>query len=274
MSGISPQVRAALNLVRRLPPADIKRNLQGIIELGIAHDPHLEDTLLQDVDQPLATMHDPVAGKDFLKCEFNRDFDSFRSPWTNQYFPAYAGILPSDELRRVEEQLNHVFDSYRDKYFEGGLSSAYCWDQEDGGFSCAVLLKKEGEQTKRRGLLDGRWESIHICDVREHGGRWFYKLTSTVMLSLATPVGDGGQVNLCGCLTRRKEQEMPVNEQNPHVVNLGTLIQNMENHLLTLADEIYFGKASQVISETRKSDIRLTSEGLAHGVHDGIAGSS
>lgn len=31
---------------------------------------------------------DTTEGKDFLKCEYNNYGDSFRSPWTNQYFPA------------------------------------------------------------------------------------------------------------------------------------------------------------------------------------------
>eukprot|EP00696_Hemimastix_kukwesjijk_P016845 gnl/Hemi2/5357_TR1850_c0_g1_i1.p1 gnl/Hemi2/5357_TR1850_c0_g1~~gnl/Hemi2/5357_TR1850_c0_g1_i1.p1 ORF type:complete len:287 (+),score=75.46 gnl/Hemi2/5357_TR1850_c0_g1_i1:90-950(+) len=267
------QLRSALNLARRLPPSDIRRNLLGLFEL--VEDEHVEEHLLQDVDQPLVIKRDPVAGRDYLCCDFNRDADSFRSPWTNTYSPPLAdGNVPSDELRKLEEVLNQVFDNYRDKYFEGGVSSVYCWDQEEG-FACCILMKKEGDQVKGRGLLSGCWESIHVIDAKEHAAsRCHYKLTTTVMLSLTTPVGETGNVNLSGCLTRRKEQEMVVNDQNPHVVNIGNLIQNMENTMRTAVDEIYFGKTTQVISETRKSDARIVSEHLAHGVMEGIGGAS
>jgi len=30
---------------------------------------------------------DTVEGKAFLKSEYNKDGDSYRSPWTNTYFP-------------------------------------------------------------------------------------------------------------------------------------------------------------------------------------------
>ena len=32
-------------------------------------------------------VEDTVEGKPFLKSEYNKDGDSYRSPWTNQYFP-------------------------------------------------------------------------------------------------------------------------------------------------------------------------------------------
>lgn len=37
---------------------------------------------------------------------------------------------------------NEAFDTYREMYFEGGLSSVYLWDLDDGGFAGVVLLKK------------------------------------------------------------------------------------------------------------------------------------
>lgn len=278
MAESSPQLKAALNLVRRLPPSDIKRNLQGIIELGAEFDPDLEETLLQDVDQPLVTARDPECGRDFLNCDFNRDMDSFRSPWTNKYIPPFPDgvspmLMPSDELRKMEEALNIIFDGYREKYFEGGVSSVYCWDQASG-FGIAVLFKKEGPQTMRRGMLEGRWESIHIVDVKEiNSGKWFYKLTSTVMLSLSTGLGqnDAGHVAFSGCLTRRKQQEKQIDAQRDaqreaHVVHLGSMVQEIENKLCNEVDLIYFGKAQQVISEVRKTEVGLVGEALAHGL--------
>jgi len=41
----------------------------------------------------------------------------------------------------LEQTANEAFDIYREVYFEGGLSSVYLWDLEEG-FAGVVLLKK------------------------------------------------------------------------------------------------------------------------------------
>jgi hypothetical protein len=65
-----------------------------------------------------------------------------RSPWSNQYFPAIDdGFLPSEKLRAMEMEANELFDSYRELYFEGGTSSVYLWDL-DNGFAGCFLIKK------------------------------------------------------------------------------------------------------------------------------------
>ena len=66
----------------------------------------------------------------------------YRSPWSNKYDPPLSdGAVPSANLRQLELQANEVFDIYRDLYFEGGVSSVYCWDL-DSGFAAVVLIKK------------------------------------------------------------------------------------------------------------------------------------
>jgi capping protein beta len=61
---------------------------------------------------------DEQEGKEFLKCEYNKDGDSYRSPWTNQYFPAIVvedgdeePIYPSNVLRNMEVAANEIFGS-------------------------------------------------------------------------------------------------------------------------------------------------------------------
>lgn len=49
---------------------------------------------------------------------------------------------PSAKLRKLEIAANDAFDTYRELYFEGGVSSAYFWDLEDGAFAGVVLIKK------------------------------------------------------------------------------------------------------------------------------------
>merc|ERR1719431_2305231 len=50
---------------------------------------------------------DKQVGKDYLLCDYNRDGDSYRSPWSNQYEPPLDdGAMPSERLRRLEIDAN------------------------------------------------------------------------------------------------------------------------------------------------------------------------
>ena len=68
---------------------------------------------------------------------------SNRSPWSNDYDPPLEdGTVPSIKLRKLEIAANEAFDTYREMYYEGGVSSVYLWDLDEGGFAGVVLLKK------------------------------------------------------------------------------------------------------------------------------------
>lgn len=71
----------ALDLMRRLPPQQIEKNLIDLIDLA----PTLCEELLSSVDQPLKIAKDKETGHDYLLCDYNRDGDSYRSPWSNKY---------------------------------------------------------------------------------------------------------------------------------------------------------------------------------------------
>jgi capping protein beta len=124
--------------MRRLPPNKVEQNLNGLLNLI----PEDTDELLQRIDQPLKEETDPETGRKYLLCDYNRDGDSYRSPWSNKYDPPLDdGFLPSEKLRLMEVEFNELFDAYRELYFEGGVSSVYLWDLE-GGFAGCFLVKK------------------------------------------------------------------------------------------------------------------------------------
>uniref|UniRef100_A0A158P6W4 F-actin-capping protein subunit beta n=1 Tax=Angiostrongylus cantonensis TaxID=6313 RepID=A0A158P6W4_ANGCA len=132
------QLDCALDLMRRLPPQQCEKNLIDLIDIV----PSLCDDLLGTVDQPLKVAKDKETGKEYLLCDYSRDGDSYRSPWTNTYDPPIEDAqLPSEKLRKLEIEANAAFESYRDMYFEGGISSVYFWDL-DHGFAGVVLIKK------------------------------------------------------------------------------------------------------------------------------------
>lgn len=56
---------------------------------------------------------DTTSGREFLKCEYNRDGEAYRSPWSNRYFPEDAAsaeaVYPSSDLVALEQKFNDVF---------------------------------------------------------------------------------------------------------------------------------------------------------------------
>ncbi|GMS85174.1 hypothetical protein PENTCL1PPCAC_7349, partial [Pristionchus entomophagus] len=242
------QLDCALDLMRRLPPQQCEKNLNELIELA----PSLGEDLLSTVDQPLKTAKDKETGKEYLICDYNRDGDSYRSPWTNQYDPSIEdGTLPSERLRTLEIEANAAFEAYRDMYFDGGVSSVYFWELEGYGFAGIVLLKKIGDGTKN---VKGCWDSIHVIEIAERSRQAHYKLTSTVMLWLQTSKTGSGVMNLGGSLTRQVEQDAAVTESTPHLVNIGRMIEEQESKMRMTLNEIYFGKTKKVVSELRSME--------------------
>lgn len=240
----------SLDLMRRLPPQNCEKHLIDLIEIA----PDLCENLLSAVDQPLKVAKDKATGREYLLCDYNRDCDSYRSPWTNLYDPPLEdGVVPSDRLRKLEVEVNAAFESYRDMYFEGGVSSVYFWDI-DSGFAGVVLIKKETESGAK--AVKGCWDSIHVLEVNEKSLKASkhakYKLVSTVMLWLQTENADSTQtMNLGGSLTRQVEQDCSVNDQNPHLVNIGKMVEELESKMRSTLNDVYFGKAKQIVGDLR-----------------------
>lgn len=129
-----------LNVMRRMDPNSIENDISGLLTLV----PDLTEDLLQRIDQPLEEAIDPLNGRTYLKCDYNRDGDSYRSPWSNEYDPKIMeedGYLPSDTLRQLEMTANELFDHYRQMYYTGGVSSVYLWDLEPGFAGCFLIKK-------------------------------------------------------------------------------------------------------------------------------------
>lgn len=87
---------------------------------------------------------DADTGREYLKCEYNRDGDAYRSPWTNKYFPQGTedSIFPSAELLQIEQKANDVFQRYATLYFDSAITSVYFFDTDYEGFGACFLVKK------------------------------------------------------------------------------------------------------------------------------------
>ncbi|OON14978.1 f-actin capping protein, beta subunit, partial [Opisthorchis viverrini] len=240
------QLNSVMDLMRRLPPQKIDRTLLDIISLA----PDLCEDILSSIDQPLKIARDNKAGRDYLLCDYNRDGDSYRSPWSNTYDPPLEdGAMPSENLRKREIEINAAFDQYREMYYEGGISSVYLWDMEQG-FAGVILIKKAGDAK----LASGCWDSIHVIDVIERSSAKVaqYKLTSTVMLWLQTQRESAGYFNLGGSLTRFMERDGPLGDAGQsittsHIVNIGRMVEDAENSIRSTLNEVYFGTTKNIV---------------------------
>ena len=242
---------AALDLMRRLPPKDLEINLKSLVQIA----PDLEEELLGAVDQPLVSKIDAQTNREYLICDYNRDASSYRSPWSNEYDPPLAdGMLPSARLRELEILANDAFETYKELYYESGVSSVYLWDLEEG-FAATVLIKKSNlldfsHFTGESGI--GSWDSIHVLQISQFEGKSaHYQLTSTILLDLDTCAQDVGTFDLSGSMTRQAEQEFPLDNWKSHIVNIGRFVEDMESKMRHSIQDIYFGKTKDIIGELR-----------------------
>lgn len=261
-------VDSMLDLMRRLPPTQVEENVASLVAMC----PDYADDLLGSVDQPLKVMTDRATGREYLACDYNRDGESYRSPWSNEYDPPLEdGTVPSLKLRKLEITANEAFDTYREMYYEGGVSSVFLWDLDDGGFAGVVLLKKVLNATAP-GEPSGSWDSIHVFEAAERGRQAHYKLTSTVMLQMtdrAVASGAGakgkekeghegekraGEVVLSGSMTRQSEADFPLQDQTSHISNTGRMVEEMEIKMRNQLQEVYFGKTRDIVFDLRSID--------------------
>ncbi|KAJ7564934.1 hypothetical protein O6H91_02G040400 [Diphasiastrum complanatum] len=246
--GVRVAMEAAMDLMRRMPPTQVDTALSSLLLLL----PQYSSELLSRVDQPLQVAWDAECLKHYLLCDYNRDGDSYRSPWSCKYFPSLEdGAQPSDQLRKLEVEANEIFAIYRDQYYEGGISSVYLWEPEiGGGFAACFLIKKDGQG--RRGLLQhGLWDAIHVLEVGEEDeGLAHYRLTSTVMLSFTTKDAPSVSFSLSGSITREMQADLSVAEG--HLTNMGRMIEEMEGKLRNGLDQVYFGKTKEVVFTLRE----------------------
>ena len=241
-------IEAALSIMRRMPPNKIAHNLNAICNLIPEH----ADELLQRVDQPLEEAKCTDTGRAYLLCDYNRDGDSHRSPWSNKYDPPIDdGFVPSEKLRRLEVEANTLFDCYRELYFEGGTSSVYLWELDGDDFAGCFLIKKK--VSGHEFVTEGCWDSIHVVEVNlEEGGKAaLYKLTTTVILTMDVQKESVGDTNLSGTLTRTAEKRSVIDAEHTHMHNMGTLIEDTETDIRVNMDALYIQKTREVVNNIR-----------------------
>lgn len=72
-----------------------------------------------------------------------------------------------------------------------------------------------------------------------------------MILTLSTTSGSLGELDLSGNMTRQVEQDLPVDNDDSHIANVGRLVEDMELKMRNLLQEVYFGKAKDVVGDLR-----------------------
>jgi capping protein beta len=246
-------ITSSLSIMRRMPPNKIEQNMSGLLNLL----PDQTDELLQRVDQPLEEGTCPESGRQYLLCDYNRDGDSYRSPWSNKYDPPLDdGFVPSETLRVMEVEANALYDSYRDQYYEGGTSSVYLWDVEGGAagsFAGCFLIKKSVSGHKF--VSAGGWDSIHVVEVTpKDAENATYKLTSTVILSMGVNKEEVGETNLSGSMTKQSTKTISFHpDTKSHLANVGSMIEDMEIEMRSNMDNLSVQKTREIVNSIRRT---------------------
>ncbi|CEM19698.1 unnamed protein product [Vitrella brassicaformis CCMP3155] len=243
---------SALNLGRRLPPQNVEKTVIGLVRMV----PSLAEELLQRIDRPLKVKLDTDQQMYFVASDYNREGNSFRSPWSNQYYPPLPdadkaeAFYPSEHMRKQEVLFNEVFDAYRHSYFGGGVSSVYLWDLSDDGFAAAFFVHKESD--KGDGDSTGTWDSIHVAEVVEAQNAAHYKVTSTVILSISD-TGPGSNFRIGGQMTRQTEEHLKMDEAGfvSHLTRLGPMLEGAEARLRKDIDQVYVHRTRECVNGLR-----------------------
>lgn len=208
-SATNARLEAALDLARRrMPPVAAPEVLDGLLTLLSKGEAALAEELVERVEQPLEESPDERAvrpcvlsavgslrfrpnridhsnmrisikpnrthclqGRPFLLTLYNRDGDSHRSPWSNQYVPPLdeqegeeeePPYYPSDALRALELEANELWEVYRELYYGGEAVGSVClWDLESGvggntGLAGCFAVKKRESMN----VVVGEWGAM------------------------------------------------------------------------------------------------------------------
>lgn len=251
-------LRASLNLLRRLDPADVSTHLSALSAL-LDTDASALSSLV--VDRPSTRASDAACGgKAYLACAYNRGVhDSHRSPHSNTYSPGgrEAGgggegsslPPPSGGLRQLEVAANALLDS---GYYpgDGALSSAYLWDA-GVGFSSAWLIQQALCVGPTRAA---QADVIHVFRVAPSSpaqpNTFLYTLTTSLLLSTREERrGEAplGALDLHGTVTVRTTATCAVSPTEGHLVHMGTLLERSEEELGRRMDELLLRPHRRVV---------------------------
>ena len=258
------------DLLRRVPPKKIETRLFDAISLA----PDEEDTLLSTVDIPLKIKTDEVTSAEYVACEFNRDLDSHRSPFSNQYFPPIEdGQRIPERLRDIEIKANTAFGAYRNLYFKGGISSVYLWEIDENIFGMGIFIKNQIDTLLQNDQkIKGSIDCSDTVEITENGNSAKYTLTSSVLMHVELDLGFSKPIEISGNVSESKEKTISFKNDDDHIVNVGKMVEENSAHFRDLIEELYVSKIKYLIDLLRNNEVSSNQKLLADGMQNKIGG--
>ena len=245
------KLNSCFQIAKKIPTSQCEKTIENVSKL-IYKNYESYAEFIQKSEKPFPTCRDDSLGE-FIKSEYNNEGDSFRSPWSNKYFPDIElPKFPPSELRELEIIFNRIFKEYARLYYgEMAVSSVYVWEQGESienGFSVALLVKNQATN------FQGEWDAINVVNVKFYKEKeknverikTFYKLNSTVIFKLAV---EKLGAELSGTLSKQIEESHYIKsylEHDFHVEKIGKMVETCENNLKNQIDEIYMKKTIEV----------------------------
>jgi len=251
MSAYGSPGAAAFDLLRHVPPKDIEARLFDVLVLN----EELADELLSTVDIPLKIAQDEETSMPFIQCDYNRDGDSYRSPFSNKYYPPIDdGQMISSKLRNIETIANKGFGAYVKLYFGEAIFSVYCFEIDEHSFGLGVFIRKETSGDTNSG--DHRYKgNINCSDVftitNTGSGQHEYSLVSSALLHLELENDQLEPIVLSGGCSSQVTKTMAARNDIEHVINAGTMIEENGTDFMRKIQTHYVGKMTEILGFTK-----------------------
>ncbi|MCQ2818060.1 MAG: F-actin-capping protein subunit beta [archaeon] len=254
-----PTIEKCIQLNQLLPVSELDKNIDAISNAIYDYDDLLNE-FLQKVDNRTTVSKEDPKG-DFIKCEQNREGDSYRSPFSNKFFPPTSdGRPPSGDLRKLEERLNEMFKVYVKNYYSPmTLCSCYCWDLGSSikdGYGVAVVIKTSINHSSS--LNNGKWDSSNVMTVKftEEGGKikGQFSLVTSVNIGVGFRSKVSGDLSLSGAIARSSQKTKQIKKYDDLVAQteiIGEMIEDMESNLRATINEVYIQKSKAIIDTAR-----------------------
>ena len=205
----------------------------------------------------------------FIESEYNKDGESYRSPWSNKYFPQKESnkLLPN-ELRELEQRINQLIKTYLKIYYsENAISSAYIMFQDESinnGFLCCVFIKSSvnnSEYLKDESFLEST-NLISVKFMRERSDtpnkeriKTIYKTNTAFLYKLKLKSLENCEFNgTKNCDCTKTTYINNYFDYEKHLRYIGKSIEENEANLRLKLDKIYFEKNNYICKEIRMEE--------------------
>lgn len=189
--------------------------------------------------------------------DHNRIGESFRSPYSNEYYPPVnVAKYPPEELRKFEVSFGSLVKIYTKLYYsQSAVSSVYTWDLGDSitnGFGVCVLISSNDEKTQS--ILN----SVNVFAIKfstevvknKEYLKVNYKLQST-MSNIVTIDGSAGFNTSVSKSTEDSVYIPDYLDYDTHFERIGKLMESTENSLRVSLEEIFLNKVRSIISSSK-----------------------